>query len=160
MTAIAQPMATLEVSCQVLESPPTRLFVQKDVPQYHVQAFPACRPNKTVAYVGTRSPAIVAYIMGSDWRTLLDADNIVDYGGIDDNWTEDDEEKLAMRIIQAGGTVLDTTIPRTYSFDTQRTEQFAAFSRTKKYVFGWPPQGGLWVLQLDGRVPWESWQPD
>jgi hypothetical protein len=86
--------------------------------------------------------------------------NEMSYNGTNDKWSEQDEENLSTRIIQAGGAVLDTTYPRHDLEYVQRTQQFAAFSRTKKYIFGWPEDGGLWALHLNGLVEWEYWQPE
>jgi hypothetical protein len=74
------------------------------------------------------------------------------------DWTETDEECLAMRIIQAGGAVLDTTYPWSELDYIQRSTQFAAFSRTRNYLLGWPDNGGLWGLTLNGLIPQDYWE--
>lgn len=157
---MAQLMDTLEISCHVETPLPLRLLVEQHVTQYHIQAFPACRPTNTVVYVGTRSSAIAAHVLGSDWRTLLADTFVAKYRGTGDNWSEEDEQKLAMRIIQAGGTVLDTTEPMNTPFDVQRTRQFAAFSRTKKYILVGHLKGvsgyyisTVWYLGSIGSLP-------
>jgi hypothetical protein len=159
MSSLAHPTPTLEVSCRTYYHPPSRLHVLGYIPQYHIQAFPASRPQNTVVYISTKSPAIVNYTLGPSWREQLGGRTVLDYNGTNSDWGEEDEEKLSMRIIRAGGAVLDTTYPHHDMQYIQRTEQFAAFSRTKEYIFGWPDDGGLWVLDLHGLVPWEYWEP-
>jgi hypothetical protein len=154
-----QTIPTYEVTCQTFPRPNFRLSVFSHIPQYQIQAFPACRPQKTVVYIDTESPAVVAYVLGSDWREQLNGRDDLRYNGTTLEWKESDEEEIAMRIIRAGGTVLDTTYPEHDLDHVQRPKEFAAFSRTKKYIFGWPNNGGLWVLHLDGLVPLEYWTP-
>jgi hypothetical protein len=73
-------------------------------------------------------------------------------------WTESDEEGFSMRTIQAGGVVLDTTYHLSEMDHIQRSRQFAAFTRTQDHIFGWPENGGLWVLNLNGLIPQDYWE--
>jgi hypothetical protein len=160
MSLLAQPTPTLDVSCKYPDPPPPfRLYALDFIPQYQIQAFPAFRPQNTVVYISTKSQAIVNYTLGPDWKERLGGRTVLRYNGTNEVWDEEDEERLSMRIIQAGGALLDMAHPYDDDLDTSwRYEQFGAFSRTKKYIFGWPDNGGLWVLNLHGLVPWEFFQ--
>lgn len=114
-----------------------------------------------MVYITTRSPAVVTYVLGLDWKQQLNGSYYLLHNATASNWTEIEEEELSMRILRAGGAVLDTTFPEPYQHEmrwTQYNEQFGAFTRTKDFIFGWPDNGGLWMLYLDGLVPREYWK--
>jgi hypothetical protein len=109
MSSPAQSIPTLKTTCQIIPRPDFRLSVFDWIPQYQIQAFPVRRSQNTVVYINTQCSAVVAYVLGPDWREQLNGRDGVRYSGITSDWKEDDEEEISMRIIQAGGAVLDTT---------------------------------------------------
>ncbi|KAF2028344.1 hypothetical protein EK21DRAFT_90762 [Setomelanomma holmii] len=162
MPTTTEPTRTLHVSCFTPTFLPARLIAPHPsyVPRYQTQAFPTCRPKNSVAYIETRSPAVVSYVLGRDWRTQLysKSSGVLHYNGTNIEWSEQVAEDFAMRILRAGGAVVDTTHYRNDEFYMKRAAQFARFSRMKEHIFGCPDDGGLWVLNLDGRVPHEYWK--
>lgn len=65
-------------------------------------------------------------------------------------WTDADEVLLALRILRAGGAVIDLSDARA---DLELTEivthgEWIAAEKRQKYLFGWPESGGVWVLSL------------
>ena len=96
--------------------------------------------------------------MGSEWRRQLNGDEHLEHNSTKSECMEADEEELSMRIMNAGGAVLDTINPWHEMSEVQDSKQFAAFSRTKEYIFGWPDDGGLWMLHLNGLVLFDYWE--
>jgi hypothetical protein len=161
MSSLSALTEGLQITCQPNYTPPFRLFARNNSLQYQVQAFPTCRRKSTVVHISTKCPALVTYVLGTQWAQQLDGDQYLHYSGVSPTWSEADEEDIAMRILRVGGAVLDTSYFSDDEYYAERDEQFAAFSRTKQSIFGWPEHGGLWVLQLNGLVLQEFWKaPD
>lgn len=122
---------------------------------YHVSAYPTGRDPQTKVYLKTIIPAMVTYILGPDWEKQLGAKHTID--GVEESGTED-EVALGLRILQAGGSVVDLSDARGNGemMDLVASKESDDWQKRQKYMFGWPADGGVWVLELP---PWAEHDP-
>jgi hypothetical protein len=126
---------------------PTRLRITSNITKYQLYAYPNPRPPNTLVQLQTQIPAIVSYVLGSTWRDELNGGTGLSVP--QQNWTENDESALALRMLRGGAALLDNTWANEqwWLFDEGFSEWRNAEQR-KKYIYGWPEEGGVWVLQL------------
>ncbi|KAF2183122.1 hypothetical protein K469DRAFT_751705 [Zopfia rhizophila CBS 207.26] len=112
---------------------------------YCIWAYPKLRKPHTEIYIRT-TPALVSYVLGDDWETRLGTDSHI----YDDKttWTEADEIALAMRILKAGGAVLDLSDAHPEAHYEALDREWLCFEKQRECIFGWPDTGGVWVLHL------------
>lgn len=103
----------------------------------------------TAVYLKTVIPALVTYVLAhSNWEAEVNPASILLIPA--DNWTDEDETSLSMRIVRAGGAVVDLSrgVAAPESAETVVRGEWNEFEGKKKYQFGWPKSGGVWVLDL------------
>lgn len=113
---------------------------------YCIWAYPESRKPHTEIFIQTPTPALVSYILGEDWRSRLDT-----YSQLYDHKqtsTEADEIGLAMRILKAGGAVLDVPDTNPELPHEALKLKWSGFEKRRERLFGWPDTGGVWVLHL------------
>lgn len=123
---------------------------------YHLWAYPEARAPKTTVYLKTIIPAMVAYVLGPTWRTEIGSGRILDMPTA--MWTDADEVSLALRILCAGGAVIDLSDARGSSEmeEVITHGEWIEAEKRQKYLFGWPESGGVWVLRLP---EWARYDP-
>jgi hypothetical protein len=130
---------------------PTRLQIAHNSPGFQLWAYPLQRQPNTLIQLQTAIPAIVGYILGPTWRTELNAQPRPHprLSVPQSNWTDEDETALALRMLRGGGAIIDVsyTLGAPWLYDDGFSSWTAA-EQQKKYVFGWPEDGGVWVLAL------------
>ncbi|KAF1954946.1 hypothetical protein CC80DRAFT_493334 [Byssothecium circinans] len=132
------------------QNPKRRLYAEYTPSNvvYHLWAYPEARAPKTTVYLKTIIPAMVTYVLGPTWKTEIGSGRMLDMPTA--MWTDADEVSLALRILRAGGAVIDLSDARG---DLELTEvvthsEWIEAEKRQKYLFGWPESGGVWVLGL------------
>jgi hypothetical protein len=146
---------------------PTRMRVSTDYSErktYELYAYPTPRPAETLLYLHTGIPAIVTYVLGPAWRDELTARQIVTVPQT--NWTTHAEHDMALRLLRGGGAIIDISFAngQWWIFDEGLGINWLHAEQQKKYIFGWPKDGGVWVLHLppllekhhNGRINFED----
>lgn len=111
----------------------------------------------TAVYLQTVIPAMVTYVLGdAAWESEVKPETMMPMPTA--NWTDNDEMALSMRILQAGGTVVDLS---SASGDSEKAGlvarcEWREAEKRQKYLFGWPESGGVWVLDLP---EWAEYDP-
>jgi hypothetical protein len=129
---------------------PLRLRVPYNTDTFRLYAYPAQKPPDTLVQLETGIPAIVAYILGSTWCDQVSAQRMIAVP--QQNWTNDDETAIAFRMLRGGGAIIDNDNDNRHwwmladGFDVG--SGWRAAEQKKKYIFGWPQDGGVWVLHL------------
>jgi hypothetical protein len=130
---------------------PTRLQIAHNSPGFQLWAYAHQRQPNTLIRLQTAIPAIVDYILRPTWRTELTAQPRphLRLSVPQENWTNEDEIALALRMLRGGGPVIDVS----YAHGVPWLYDDGFFSWTladqqEKYIFGWPEDGGVWVLAL------------
>jgi hypothetical protein len=130
---------------------PTRLQIVHNSPGFQLWAYPHQRQPNTLIQLPTAIPAIVDYISGPTWRTELNAQPRPHprLSVPQSNWTDEDETALALRMLRGGGAVIDVSYAHgvLWLYDDGFSSRTYA-EKQKKYIFGWPEDGGVWVLAL------------
>ncbi|KAH3999416.1 hypothetical protein HBH70_208020 [Parastagonospora nodorum] len=133
---------------------PTRLRIKSHYGYnvYQLYAYPKPRPKETIVQLQTTIPALVTHILGRTWHDELNGDDFLSV--LQPNWTESDEHDVALRIFRAGGALLSNAFAngQLWLFDDGFRHWYAA-EQQKKYIFGWPDGGGVWVLHLPPLPP-------
>ncbi|KAL1610713.1 hypothetical protein SLS60_002383 [Paraconiothyrium brasiliense] len=128
---------------------------------YHLWAYPGARGLTTIVYLKTIIPAMVAYVLGPTWKSEIGSETTMDIPTAD--VCDAEEVTLALRILRAGGAVIDLSDARG---NLEMTEvithgEWIEAEKRQRYLFGWPKTGGVWVLSLlewVERDPFE-WPP-
>jgi hypothetical protein len=65
-------------------------------------------------------------------------------------WTNDDGIAVALRVLRGGGAIVDNTwaLDSWWMFGDGFGSRWLPAQQQQKYIFGWPTDGGVWVLQL------------
>jgi hypothetical protein len=121
---------------------------------YRLWAYPAERKPGTVVHLQTSVPALVTYVLGPTWRSQLAQGDGTFLKKPTGNWSDADEAALAMRIHYAGGASIDirAALGLWWLYETICDLEWKVVDNLRKYVFGWPGDGGVWVLPLPLRV--------
>ncbi|KAF2490331.1 hypothetical protein BU16DRAFT_621959 [Lophium mytilinum] len=126
---------------------------------YALWAYPIDRPSDHAVHIRTTVPALVTYILGPTWRSHLEEAGGKQLKRPDHNWTQEDEDSLAKRMLRAGGGYLNIRHigGHIYDLDDLSKHDWAmGIGASQKYVFGWPGDGGVWVLALPLRLREQS----
>lgn len=129
---------------------PTRFmtsYTSQSPHTFNLYAYPSQRPPATLVQLQTQIPSIVEYVLGPTWRQHTDALGRLDVP--QGNWTNQEETDVALRMLKVGGFLMDTSCAHGmwWYFD----EGFAYWvnvQQRQEYIFGWPSEGGVWVLHL------------
>jgi hypothetical protein len=126
---------------------PTRLRVTTGE-YYQLYAYPKPRPQDSIVQLKTQILAVVTYVLGSTWREDLHGRQMLPVPQVD--WTEDDEHDIALRLLRSGGAIMDNGYSngQWWIFDDGFGSRWLPAEQQKKYIFGWPDSGGVWVLLL------------
>lgn len=147
--------ASSQVSSHEYPTFPTRLsFLKSGWGVYRLWAFPTERESDTVVYLRTSVPALVSYVLGPTWRSQLAGGNSATIEKPTGNWSCADEMALAMRIRQVGGALIDVSdaLGLWWLYEGVCNTEWSPLEKLRKYIFGWPDGGGVWVLTLPLRV--------
>jgi hypothetical protein len=130
---------------------PVRLWTSNHE-SFQLYAYPTPRPQNTLIQLETPIPAIVSYVLGSTWRSQLSPLGTLRVPQT--NWTNDDETAVAFRMLRGAGAIMDTSFAngQWWRFDDGFGPRWRPVQRRKKYIFGWPDGGGVWVLHLPPLV--------
>tara|TARA_R110002003_G_scaffold112_10_gene9614 strand:- start:112 stop:657 length:546 start_codon:yes stop_codon:yes gene_type:complete len=87
-------------------------------------------------------------VLGPTWRSQLSELGMIRVPR--SNWTNDDETAVALRVLRGGGAIMDHTsvLDRWWVFGDGFGARWLPAQQQQKYVFGWPTDGGVWVLRL------------
>ena len=145
------------------QTPKRRLYAEYTPSNvvYHLWAYPEARAPKTTVYLKTIIPAMVTYALGLTWKIEVGSGMMLDMPTA--LWTDADEVSLALRILRAGGAVIDLSDARgnLELAEVVTHSEWIEAEKRQKYLFGWPESGGVWVLSLPEwaeRDPFE-WPP-
>ncbi|KAF2733319.1 hypothetical protein EJ04DRAFT_468677, partial [Polyplosphaeria fusca] len=131
-------------------NPKRRLYAEDTLSEvvYHLWAYPEARAPKTTVYLKTNIPAMVTYVLGPTWKTEIGSGRMLDIPTA--MWTDADEVSLALRILRAGGAVIDLSDARgnLEMAEVVTQSEWTEAEKRQKYLFGWPESGGVWVLGL------------
>ena len=121
---------------------------------YHLWAYPVERKPGTVVYLQTSVPALVTYVLGPTWQSQLAQGDGIFLKKPTGNWSDADEAALAMRIRYVGGASIDirAALGLWWLYEMTCDLEWKVVDNLRKYVFGWPDNGGVWVLPLPLRV--------
>jgi hypothetical protein len=126
---------------------PTRLKITEPNIKYRLYAYPTPRPPNTLVQLQTQIPAIVSYVLGPTWRDELTEREWLFVP--QSNWTQDEESAIALRMLRGGGALIDNSWAngQWWLFGGGFSGWLSA-EQKKKYIYGWPEGGGVWVLRL------------
>lgn len=127
---------------------PIRFTIARDPNLFQFFAYPSQRPPRTLIQLETGIPAIVEYVLGPAWREQLNRLNRLYVSQA--NWTNDDESSIALQILRGGGAIMDTTSIGAdwWLFEDGFGSSWTRAEQQQKYIFGWPADGGVWVLHV------------
>ncbi|KAF1996616.1 hypothetical protein P154DRAFT_525456 [Amniculicola lignicola CBS 123094] len=170
----------LETSCDPnLPYPPLRFSPSYSDSQ--ISAYPPARPRDHIIVIKTSTPALISYVLGPNWQSQIRnntswsiyLDKMPNTRGYNDRYIvemaqtlqrlkddgvvqpllpDSEEIALAMRILRAGGAVLDLSgCPWPEDREGKEQSEYSAFKESREYIFGWPDTGGVWALKLIPR---------
>ncbi|KAF1938133.1 hypothetical protein EJ02DRAFT_325193, partial [Clathrospora elynae] len=127
---------------------PTRLQIRGHPRAYQLYAYPTQRKPNTLVQLQTPIPAIVSYVLGPSWHNDLSDGQTIAVP--QESWTKEDETALAFRMLRGGGAIMDVSYANNmwWLFGDGFDSAWTAAEQQKKYIFGWPKDGGVWVLHL------------
>jgi hypothetical protein len=127
---------------------PVRLQISSNPIISNIYSCPAQRPTSTLVQLQTGIPAIVEYVLGPMWREQLSEFGMIRVPRF--NWTNDDETAVALRVSRGGGAIMDNTwaLDSWWIFGDGFGSRWLPAQQQQKYMFGWPTDGEVWVLQL------------
>jgi hypothetical protein len=124
---------------------PLRLRIPYNTDTFRLYAYPDQNPSGTLVQLETRTSAVVAYVLGPSWRDQVSAQRMIASPQL--NWTNDDETAIAFRMLRSGGAIIDNNNNSrqwwilTAGFGVG--SGWPAAKRKKKYILGWPQDGGV-----------------